>query len=344
MAKKKTLHNTSGKLVAFKAPVELKTSLSDKKLPDRLLVTPWGTHETTKGIVICNATTVTELPGNQERRKFDRVALDFNHNSVDPKTEPIKVAAYADIEVVEGKGIFYANIDYTEEGRDAILGGHYIDLSPAVVMNDKGEIIFLHSTALCRQGEIDDLTVFSVSLDDLTPLSPTADESQDYRGMLVTLLSAMGAELSDDPTDEELAAEAQRLGDSPSPSSSAEPNQRKPSKMSTADAKELHSKLDTLSARLDQKDRQTLLDQAKREGKVIPLSADHIDALSLDALEDMIAKVEPTVAMNSDVAGARDPETFSASGSSEKMTPLDKKYADQLNVSEDAFEKANKSS
>jgi phage I-like protein len=133
-----------------------------KELPNRLLIVPWGKTETIQGPIICNATTLRELPANQARRKRDRVALDFQHNTVEGsqfyKGEPAKVAAFASMEVVEGEGIYLSNIEWTPDGKAFAADGHYPDLSPAIITNDKGEVVLVHSAGLVRQGEIDGMT------------------------------------------------------------------------------------------------------------------------------------------------------------------------------------------
>lgn len=78
--------------------------------PKRLVILPWGESEINGGERIkVNATTLAELPVNQGLVNFDRLALDFNHNTVPGtpfyKGEPAKVAAYASVSVVEGEGI-----------------------------------------------------------------------------------------------------------------------------------------------------------------------------------------------------------------------------------------------
>jgi phage I-like protein len=136
-----------------------------KDLPTRLLIVPWGKTETNQGPVICNATTLRELPANQARRKRDRVALDFQHNKVEGsqfyKGEPAKVAAFASLEVIDGEGIYLANIEWTPDGKAFAADGHYPDLSPAIITNDKGEVVVVHSARLGCDGEIDGITLFS---------------------------------------------------------------------------------------------------------------------------------------------------------------------------------------
>jgi phage I-like protein len=128
-----------------------------------------------------NATTARELPANQARRKRDRVALDFQHNTVDGsqfyKGEPAKIAAFASLEIVEGEGIYLSNIEWTPDGKAFAADGHYPDLSPAIITNDKGEVMLVYSAGLARQGEIEGITLFSAPAFEavIRTLSPTPE-------------------------------------------------------------------------------------------------------------------------------------------------------------------------
>lgn len=127
-----------------------------KDLPSRLLVAKWGDTPSGRGVVRVNERTLALLPANQALRKFDRVALDFQHNTLTGK-EPVKVAGYGTPNVVRGEGIWMENIEYTPEGKDVLPGGHYPDISPAIERDAEGTVIFLHSAGAVRQGELDGL-------------------------------------------------------------------------------------------------------------------------------------------------------------------------------------------
>lgn len=134
-------------------------------LPKRLVVAPWGSHSTAKGQITINERTVAHLPGNQARSNFDRIALDFNHNTVPGsesyRGEPAKIAAHGTPRVQAGEGISMEALDWTPEGREFVGGNHYIDLSPTLQLNAAGEAVFIHSAAVCRQGAIPGLALFA---------------------------------------------------------------------------------------------------------------------------------------------------------------------------------------
>ena len=132
-----------------------------EKLPTRMVVFPWGDNESTKGLFRVNEVTLSSLPRNQKITGFERVCIDFNHNTVPGtesyKGEPCEVAAYADVLCVENEGIVYDNIEWTPAGRKFVGEGHYRDLSPAPKKDAQDNVIFLHSVAACRQGAVADL-------------------------------------------------------------------------------------------------------------------------------------------------------------------------------------------
>jgi hypothetical protein len=157
------------------------------ELPIRLVVGPWGTHETQKGRITFNETTVRELPIRQRLAQFDRIALDFNHNTVPGsesyRGEPAPVAAHGVPSVVAGEGIILSELEWTPDGEAAVRGRYYIDLSPTIELNAAGEAIFIHSAALCRQGAIPGLSLFSAD-----PLGDRGLSEPHLRLLLTTAL------------------------------------------------------------------------------------------------------------------------------------------------------------
>lgn len=176
-------------------------------LPTRIVVAKWGSVDTAKGRITINETSAREVPRNQKLANFDRVALDFNHNTVPGsesyKGEPAKVAAYASPIVESGIGIVFQEVDWTDEGRHFVGGKHYIDLSPTLQLNAQGEAVFIHSAAVCRQGAIPGLSLFSAD-----PLTGAAVKTGRTREVLCTLIG-----VPPDVTDEQLARAARTIGE-----------------------------------------------------------------------------------------------------------------------------------
>lgn len=129
--------------------------------PTRLKLFGWGVNDSTQGRFIVNENTLATLPANQRARGYETVALDYEHNTVpgspeyERSAEPRPVAAFGNIEVERGKGIFLSAVDW----RNPEARHQYQDLSPTVGVNDLGEVTFVHSVALCRNGSVFDLTL-----------------------------------------------------------------------------------------------------------------------------------------------------------------------------------------
>lgn len=282
----------------------------DAALPSRLVVMPWGRNEINGGEhLIVNETTLAELPGNQARLNFDKVALDFEHNSVKGTEhyagEPLKVAAYATPRVIAGEGIVYENIEYTQDGIDAIRGGHYMDLSPTVKVNAANEVTFIHSAACCRVGQIRGLELVAATADPFeTEIKKNND--MDYKAILLALLS-----LNTDASEEEIqtasTAAAETLqgmktmtGDLSSLKGQLNRLAEDVKTLTTAEglsplSSEAAEKLQTLTgevatlkASLVKNERQRIKDEALREGKLIPASAEELE---LDQYRTLVAEL-----------------------------------------------------
>jgi len=262
-------------------------------LPPALLILPWGETKDLSGRpVICNATTLAQLATNQAAQGFEEIALDFNHSTVSTETEkeegkPKYVAGYGTLSVVEGKGVYFHPTSWTPEGEAAYTGRHYRDLSPTIGRNDKDEVTFIHSVALCRQGQIPNLTAFSA----VTPLAietpqtsttTTTSTMPDYRALLVKLLK-----LADDASDEAIIAAADAAKTEVETEIETDPNKVTP--MSA----------DAVIARLDRIEKTALVDNATRAGKVIPLSATEIETTPLETLRSICDRIAPTVPLSS---------------------------------------------
>jgi len=330
-------------LAAGPLQIPAATDGAERTLPTRLLAMPWGTSKTNKGDLTVNEVTLSALPRLQAAAKFDRIAFDFSHNTVNakPGDEPVKVAGYGTPEIVSGEGIYLSAIEYTEDGKAALLGGHYPDLSPTVHVNAKGEVIFIHSLAAVRQGEVDGLTLFSPAAgtktaDAMKALSAAGiitGEEPDFRAVAIAALNSLGAALDDEADGAAILAAAATLRGKTSPTDNPD--------LITMSADELK----TLTARLDalEKDgvdsrRQVILSAAKRDGKVIPLSAESIAKTDPETLEEMVKNLPagqvPLEAETSDSAA----EVTLAAG----LTAAELKAAQQVGLSAEDFKKFGK--
>lgn len=280
--------------MAFLLLHSAKIDLAAGDLPTRLVVLPWGKNATVSaGDVSVNATTLATLAANQATMKFDRVALDFNHNTVAGsqwyKGEPAKVAAFASPTVIEGEGLVFTDIDWTADGREHVTGKHYIDLSAAVKTDKDGAVIFCHSAAVCRQGQVRGLHILATDpFETLTQPVNTMD-LEALKALLVTLVAAFHPGISEESTDAEIEAAVKKIAESQSEDNSSEEEitalSAKVTALETAiaaageagDLKVLSAKydsrLDALEQRNDTLAREAIRTQALRDGKLIPLSA-----------------------------------------------------------------------
>jgi hypothetical protein len=244
-----------------------------KGLPKRLKVLNWGVNETKKGPVVVGHKTSRELAANQDRLGFDRVALDYEHNTV-PGTpeyertrEPREVAAYGVPQVVAGDGLYLDDLIYTPSGEKNALS--FIDLSAAIIKDpDSGEVLFMHSTALCRQGAMPEVSFYSISL------TPKEKEPTMELKDVVANVTALNATVETLKT---------KLGES-----LALPQE----------IKNQGTTITALFARMDAFERKALVDRAAAAGKVIPLAADELAKLDLTVLSAMIDKLPVTVPLH----------------------------------------------
>lgn len=316
------------------------SKLDAKNLPARLLVVPWGESKTRKGLVVCGAKTLAEMPGRQRAEKFDRVALDFNHNTAKDGPEPKPVAGFGTPEIVEGEGVYLSAIEYTDEGRRLLAGGHYPDISPAVLRDPQGEVLFLHSVGACRQGEIDGLTLFSagdgpelscfeaVDEDDPDAADDGNRAASELRAVVVGLINAIdpGASLAEDASDGDIAtaarAAAEKLAGGEGDGGDAAP-------VAMAAGEELLGKIVALEAKFEARERESLIAEATRAGKVVPLSADEIAGMSLTTLSSLVSGLPVTVPTESRLGGAIDNFAATPGGG---ITPELREVAAQLGL------------
>lgn len=276
------------KLLCLKAPApQFDPAKGVEGLPQRILVMPWGDNATADGQVIVNDTTLKTLGAYNASKGWDRPALDFEHSSVPGsptyKGEPVKVAGYGTIQVVQGEGIYMLMSSWTEEGKQFAAGGHYGDLSPVVQVNDNNEVIGCHSAALCRHGATPGLLFLSAT-STMDPKPPqTADE------LVAALKTVLG--LGADATPADILAGLTDKMKAAKPAETAEDD--KDMKQLSATVTELQGTVKLLSQSLAQGEREAILQQAARDGKVVPKTA--AEALTVENLKKLCAELPVTV-------------------------------------------------
>lgn len=170
-------------------------ALSSEKLPSRIKLLNWGRNSSTKGDVVFDDHSVAQLAANQRSAGFDRVALDYEHNTVPDSEEfkrtrePRDVAAYGVPEVVAGDGLYLNALEWTPSGK--VNARNFADLSPTPLLDQERRVIFLHSVALVRNGAVHDLSFFSASAGSSTPTTPLMTPEQ-----IAALLKPINDQLS----------------------------------------------------------------------------------------------------------------------------------------------------
>ena len=295
-------------------------------LPQRMLVLPWGVNETAKGKVIVDETTVQHLTAYQASQHWDRVALDFEHNTVETSrtysaTAPI--AGYGTIELVEGEGIYLNMSSWTPQGKELAGGGHYGDLSAAVVQTKGGSVVGVHSVALCRHGA----TPGVLFLNSTWPPPAETRAPQTPEDLFSVLISAL--QLPPEATPNDIIATLTDLMKTETPP--ANKPEAKPEEKPTADVTTLSAEVSTLTALVtsltdtvktlatqvqtnaktaEAKEREMILLTARREGKEVPKIAG--EKLELEDLRTLCAGLAVTLPMESVIGDTLPLSTSSA--------------------------------
>lgn len=316
--------DTLFELIALRANApQFDAAKGEAGLPQRILVLAWGDHATTKGQVICDEATMKQLMAYNEAQNWDRIALDFEHNSVPGSPtyngEPVKIAGYGTLQLVAGEGVYLLMSSWTQDGKTYAAGGHYGDLSPVVKVNDQNEVIGLHSVALCRHGATPGLVFLSAApaVQHVTTSATDPSKSMKPEDFQKALAKALG--LPDTATAEEIlaglttkleAADA-KADDAMKPLSAqvkklteerdalklltaAAPNGDQLKALS-AQLAEQGDTLKTLSATLKESQAGEIIAQAVREGKQVPSIG---KTLALDDLKKLCAELPVTVPMD----------------------------------------------
>lgn len=251
----------------------------DGKLPARHHLLAWGDNPSTKGNIRVGQSTLV-LPENQHREGFDRIAIDFEHNTLEGSPEynrtqePRPIAGTARPVIRAEGGLDLEDIRWTPEGEKNIQ--HYEDLSPVVRLNARGEVDFIHSVALTRNGAVHDLNLTYCSSQPSTSTPVMPDPTVDLTPINAAL-TALTARLD--------ALEKREI---PKPDLTP----------LSARIEALEKNTDAARTAAETKERADLVAQATKEGKVIPLSAELIAQTPLVVLRSMVEKTPSTIPLS----------------------------------------------
>ena len=282
------------------------------KLPRRIKVLNWGDNPNCHGRRV-NVGPLFVRCLNAETYPYRKVALDFEHNTF-PGTaaykeskEPRPVAGFGTIEAVEGDGVYITMSSWTPEGEKMAV--NFADVSAGSVTDKDGNLVAVASVALCRAGAVDgmDFVEAPLSGDVSSALSgiinnPPAPQSgfgavnkkgkaMDYKALLLKTLG-----LGEDATDEAIAAAAAKAAEKKPTQEDQAAALSAAVKDAVAEAvKPIEEKVAALSAAAVAHEKQDLIAEAAREGKVVALGADAIGKITVEDLKATIAKTPVTV-------------------------------------------------
>lgn len=295
-----TTQNQPIKLECFHA-MELPAD-AGQSFPEEICLLKWGENQTTKGIVRVGPKTLASFSANQKERGYEKVALDYEHNTLpgtpeyDRTQEPREVAGYAMPIIRAGEGLFLSAIKLTADGETK--SKNFADLSPAVELDANREVVFLHSTALCRNGSVHGLEIGFFSTQPSTQNQKPMDQIT-----LQDLATALGCEATKEAVLAKLGTLASLLA------------MPKEIEAMSARVKVVEAFSVTATHDANEAERARLIADSTKDGQIIPLSAETLKTVDIAVLRDLVknapknvvplsAAGKPTGAQADDVTGS----------------------------------------
>ncbi|MBQ6924529.1 MAG: hypothetical protein IJQ73_07805 [Kiritimatiellae bacterium] len=278
--------NTRIPVAPVVTPLEAAPSGGD--LPKRLKVLSWGENPNAHGKTVrVGAKLLRAL--SAPAYPYAKVAIDFEHNTVpgsreyERTREPRAIAGYAEVECVEGEGVFLNVTRWTPDG--LAHARDYEDLSAAPVTDADGDVVALPSVALCRAGAVPGIEFVEC------PLSAALLEqgqgenmgTMDYKAILAKLLG-----LGPDAEDEAIQAALDAL----------DADKAKKDDEAKAAQEALSARVEALEKGRVEDAKQRVILSARMEGKQVALSADALAKLSVEDVEKHVAALPVTVPLS----------------------------------------------
>lgn len=321
--------------------VAVSLSAQPDELPRRIKILNWGDNPNCHGKRV-NVGPLFARCLAAETYPYRKVALDFEHNTFPgtaaykESTEPRPVAGFGEIEVVEGKGVYLTMSSWTPEGERMAV--NFADVSAGAVTDKDGNVVAIASVALCRAGAVDGMDFVEAPLSGGVSSALSGIINTNQKGMAMDykalLLESLG--LGEDATDEAIeAALVQALERKPEEDEDKKARMAEAVKAAVAEAvKPIEEKVAALSAAAEAHEKQDLVSEAAREGKVIALGADALAKLSVDDLKATIAKTAVTVPLS-----AKTPENLKEAACAQEVSEEQRKIALNCGVSPDIYKK-----
>ena len=295
------------------APGIASPAKAGEALPKRIKLLAWGANPNIYGApIVLDDALAASFAAAQKAIGRERIALDFEHNTVEGSpewqnsNEPRAIAAQGTPMVVAGEGLFLDDLTWTKTG--TAHAADYEDVSPALYLVD-GRVAGIHSAALTRTGAVHGLTFQPYSAGiarELTLLSasltPAANPNKDTNMPDTTPAPAP-----------DLAALIARL-DALEAAVAALQQPDACLKTMSARIEAIETARATAEANGEKTQRANLVAQASREGKIIPLSAGAVETVPLAVLKDIVDNMpKGVVPLNASAKPGTDaPATFSA--------------------------------
>ena len=318
------------------------------KLPHRIKVLNWGDNPNCHGKRV-NVGELFVKCLNAETYPYRKVALDFEHNTF-PGTaaykesqEPRPVAGFGTIEALPGDGVYLTMSSWTPEGERMAV--NFADVSAGAVTDKDGNLVAVASVALCRAGAVDGMDFVEAPLSggvssalsgiiNNPPLPEAKEDNQkgkamDYKALLLKLLG-----LGEDATDEAIQAALDEAAKKPAQEENAEALSAAVKAAVAEAVKPIEEKVAALSAAAESHEKQDLLSEAAREGKVVALGADALAKISVADLKATIEKTPVTVPLS-----AKTPATMKENFADGEVSEELKAIALNCGVSPDIFKK-----
>ena len=267
-------------------------ALAGEALPAVLTVLKWGDNQTDRGTFRLTERSLAAIQAQREGGVFDTVLIDFEHNSCrnhpNFQPPPRKHAGVGMVFCDAARGLGIEGAKWTPHGVE--FARDYPDLSPVLRFDqDTMEVLGLQSIALVPNGGVVGLSFFDAATSTQGVMDmdqETMDRFAAIEGTLATLKKFLDELMGDKPEAVvEMAAGLKGLIG-----------------VTAFDPAPLNAKIGTLETALAglqgdlvRRDRTAILERAAREGKVVALSPEAVEKLSIAELDAHVKQVPVTV-------------------------------------------------
>jgi hypothetical protein len=296
--------------------------VTEAGLPKTIPLFKFGANPSIKGDFIVDETTLGAVRQQIANPAFKRVVIDFEHQSCKKspnyKPAPRHHAAYGDVAITADNSIVLENVVYTPAGNEFAPDFH--DVSPVPIHTADGVILGIESVGLVPQGALLESTLFSA---DFEAAAATEQETamQEKIAALEAALVAVNQTL--DALKAENAAQRQLIEDqaklippaatplsaelltpflAPTQETAAGAASAVAAHQTLLDAQQATiadqgQQITALAASIDAQRKETLIQLAAVQGKVVALADTAITAMSVEDLQAHISALGVVVPM-----------------------------------------------